>query len=309
MFSKKKTECRVCGYRFTPERENIYTAEEPRSMADMLTKAPTRFSAVDCPVCGCQIALAIRVPRALTFRLLRNSTTRTQRKRRAAKMKIKSIAAICKKNKNIAIFERYSDDGDILTQYIGDGSAVYPVVGLPQLDKESLLTIFDVPEKDRDNYFVKTLGVPAGISFEDTDETERHVEREGISIIYSGRTLKPIRTTRGLVFIESRYLSPVADVLDVLELYERRTAEGTPYIVAKAGFLLQAVIMPYDVINQQFVESLQDLTRECEFSLSEKERREREARDRFTFTEPEQCSLNVDPDTGEVVEESEVADE
>ena len=192
-------------------------------------------------------------------------------------MKIKSIAAICKKNKNIAIFERYSDDGDILTQYIGDGSAVYPVVGLPQLDKESLLTIFDVPEKDRDNYFVKTLGVPVGISFEDTDETERHVEREGISIIYSGRTLKPIRTTRGLVFIESRYLSPVADVLDVLELYERRTAEGAPYIVAKAGFLLQAVIMPYDVINQQFVESLQSLTRECEFSLSEKERREREA--------------------------------
>ena len=63
MFSKKKTECRVCGYRFTPERENIYTAEEPRSIADMLTKAPTRFSAVDCPICGCQIALAIRVPR------------------------------------------------------------------------------------------------------------------------------------------------------------------------------------------------------------------------------------------------------
>lgn len=79
-------------------------------------------------------------------------------------MKIKSIAAICKKNKNIAIFERYSDDGDILTQYIGDGSAVYPVIGLPPLDAESLLTIFDVPEKDRDNYFVKTLGVPAGIS-------------------------------------------------------------------------------------------------------------------------------------------------
>lgn len=125
-------------------------------------------------------------------------------------MKIKSIAAICKKNKNIAIFERYSDDGDILTQYIGDGSAVYPVVGLPPRFLESLLTIFDVPEKDRDNYFVKTLGVPAGISFEDTDETERHVEREGISIIYSGRTLKPIHTTRGLVFIESRYLSPVA---------------------------------------------------------------------------------------------------
>ena len=52
MFSKKKTECRVCGYRFTPERENIYTAEEPRSALEMLTAAPTRFSAVDCPICG-----------------------------------------------------------------------------------------------------------------------------------------------------------------------------------------------------------------------------------------------------------------
>lgn len=220
-------------------------------------------------------------------------------------MKIKSIAAICKKNKNIAIFERYSDDGDILTQYIGDGSAVYPVVGLPQLDKESLLTIFDVTEKDRDNYFVKTLGVPAGISFEDTDETERHVEREGISIIYSGRTLKPIRTTRGLVFIESRYLSPVADVLDVLELYERRTAEGTPYIVAKAGFLLQAVIMPYDVISQQFVDNLKRLTEQCALSLDLREREKALAR----AAEPEQFSLNVDPATGEIVEdESEVAD-
>lgn len=307
MFSKKKTECRVCGYRFTPERENIYTAEEPRSALEMLTAAPTRFSAVDCPICGCQIRLADRAPR-IDLPAITEQHDADAEETEGGEVKIKSIAAICKKNKNIAIFERYSDDGDILTQYIGDGSAVYPVIGLPQLDKESLLTIFDVPEKDRDNYFVKTLGVPAGISFEDTDETERHVEREGISIIYSGRTLKPIRTTRGLVFIESRYLSPVADVLDVLELYERRTAEGMPYIVAKAGFLLQAVIMPYDVINQQFVESLQDLTRECEFSLSEKERREREARDRFTFTEPEQCSLNVDPDTGEVVEESEVAD-
>lgn len=69
MFSKKKTECRVCGYRFTPERENIYTAEEPRSMADMLTKAPTRFSAVDCPVCGSKSRWR-SARRALTFRLL-----------------------------------------------------------------------------------------------------------------------------------------------------------------------------------------------------------------------------------------------
>lgn len=63
MFNRKKTECGVCGYRFIPTKENIYTAEEPRTMFETISKAPTRFSAVDCPRCGCQIPLAIRVPR------------------------------------------------------------------------------------------------------------------------------------------------------------------------------------------------------------------------------------------------------
>ena len=62
MFQKKK-KCHVCGYRFKPKKEEVYTAEYPRYVADMLTIAPTRFSAVDCPVCGCQIALAFRAPR------------------------------------------------------------------------------------------------------------------------------------------------------------------------------------------------------------------------------------------------------
>ena len=213
-------------------------------------------------------------------------------------MKIKNIAAICKKNKYAVIYERYTEGG--VVQYIGDGAATYPVTGLPALDKESLLTIFDVPEKQRE-----VAGIPSEISFEDMDANEKPVEREAISIAYSGRTLKPLQTRRGLVFIESRYLSPVSDILDVLELYERITPGGTPYIVAKAGFLLQAVIMPYDVISQQFVDNLKRLTEQCVLSLDLREREKELAR----AAEPEQYSLNVDPATGEIVEdESEVAD-
>ena len=117
--------------------------------------------------------------------------------------------------------------------------------------------------------------------------------------------LKQLQTRRGLVFIENRYLSPVSDILDVLELYERITPRGTPYIVAKAGFLLQAVITPYDVISQQFVDNLKRLTEQCVLSLDLREREEELAR----AAEPEQYSLNVDPATGEIVEdESEVVD-
>lgn len=62
MLTKKKT-CGVCGYRVTPTKEAIYIAEEPRGFTEALTKPPTRFNAMDCPRCGCQIPLAIRVPR------------------------------------------------------------------------------------------------------------------------------------------------------------------------------------------------------------------------------------------------------
>ena len=107
-------------------------------------------------------------------------------------MKIKNIAAICKKNKYAVIYERYTEGG--VVQYIGDGAATYPVTGLPALDKESLLTIFDVPEKQREDWFVQVAGIPSEISFEDMDANEKPVEREAISIAYSGRTLKPLQT-------------------------------------------------------------------------------------------------------------------
>lgn len=83
----------------------------------------------------------------------------------------------------------------------------------------------------------------------------------------------------------------MSDYMDVLELYERFTLSGTPYIVAKAGFMFQAVIMPYDAINTQFVKRLQELAEQCAVSL---DLREREAADDL-------AQFRVDPSTGEVV--------
>jgi hypothetical protein len=91
-------------------------------------------------------------------------------------MKIKSIATICKKNKQVVLFNRYSDSGT-LSQYIGDGNTVYPISGLPELDEESILTIFDVPEKQREDWLVRYRDIPEGISFEDTDATKKIIEQ------------------------------------------------------------------------------------------------------------------------------------
>lgn len=210
-------------------------------------------------------------------------------------MKIKNIASICKKSKNITIFERH--DRQEIMQYIGDGFAAYPAAGLPELEEETLLTIFDVPEKDRDKYHIHTAAIPGGLNFADLDEGESVVERENVSINYGGRILLPLRTRGGLVFIDSCYLKPVSDVLDVLELYERTTSAGVKYIVAKAGFLLQAVIMPCDVIDDKFVDLLHALSSDCHLTLEEKKRAAR----REHAYDPQQFTMNVDPGTGELL--------
>lgn len=220
-------------------------------------------------------------------------------------MKIKSIAAICKKSKRVVLYSKRNIEGDIVQQYISDGSAVYPVYGLPALDEESILTIFDIQEKQREDWFVKDADIPDGINFEDMDSSEQIIERAGLSIVYAGKTLKPLQTRHGLIFMESRYLAPISDVLDVMELYERATPGGEPYIVAKAGFLLQVVIMPCDVISAQFVQRLQELTRQCAVSLDLREQeRERQA------AAESAGQFKVDPETGAIIEpESEAGDD
>ena len=86
-------------------------------------------------------------------------------------MKIKSIAAICKKSKVIYLYtkrEEYS-----VMQYIGDGSTAYPLDGVPELDAQSIMTIFDIPEKQRDDWFIKEQDLPEGINFGDMDFSEK----------------------------------------------------------------------------------------------------------------------------------------
>lgn len=222
-------------------------------------------------------------------------------------MKIKSIAQICKKNKTVHLCDHSEDGQDNASQWIGDGHALYPISGLPYLDEENVYTIFDVPEKQRDGWYFKHTPMPEGICFDDTAHGEQMIESGNLSIVYAGRTLKPLRTRRGLVFIESRYITPLVDVLGVMELYERETPSGRTYIATKAGFLLLAVIMPYDIISADFVKRLEELTRQCAFALRANEQRQpaaAEEQEQFMF-----AGVPVDRETGEILSNPEEPEE
>ena len=50
------------------------------------------------------------------------------------------------------------ESGGAVSQYIGTGAALYCITGLPELDEESVLTLFDVPAKQRDDWMVVQTG-------------------------------------------------------------------------------------------------------------------------------------------------------
>ena len=162
-------------------------------------------------------------------------------------MKIKKLARLCSARKRIQLF-----DGETV-QYIGDGSAVYPVWGMPELDKESLMVVFDIPEKKQKDFFISREPAPESINLKDLDETEQLVERLGFEM--DGMVL--LRTGKGLAMIAGKYLAPIEDE-ENLELYERTGKDGAQYIAAKAGFDLLALISEVQV-TAEFVDKLADL--------------------------------------------------
>ena len=209
-------------------------------------------------------------------------------------MKIKSIAAICKKSKVIYLYtkrEEYS-----VMQYIGDGSTAYPLDGVPELDAQSIMTIFDIPEKQRDDWFIKEQDLPEGINFGDTDFSEKWMEQEKIQIVQSGKVLKAMRSSQGVILIDSKYLAPVMDTSEVMEFYERVTPSGQRYVVIKAGFLLQAVVFPVTV--GKIAEDLQSIAEGIRMGTEYEKMRASVIRPQEEET---QIRLSVDSETGEVL--------
>lgn len=163
-------------------------------------------------------------------------------------MKLKKVASLCGKTKMFCLYDRAERD-DVVSQWLGDGYAIYPITGLPYMDEENIYSMFDISAKQQEKIIFRHGPAPEGINLDDVDPTERRLSDDGLSVVYDGGILKPLQTRNGISFIQNKYLSPLEDVIEMVQLYERATPQGTPYIVAKTGFFLAAVIMPYSVIN------------------------------------------------------------
>lgn len=167
-------------------------------------------------------------------------------------MKIKKIEALCKADKRIILY-----DGDRV-QWIGNGCAAYPLHNMPVLDETNVFTLFDVAEKDREKYYLRSEELPVALDFNDSSDTEVMLDRVPIDLYISGHGVAPYVGSSGIIFVETRYLAPFIKQEGGFELYERFTKIGKPYIAVKSGLFLVGVIMPSNgIITSDFIKNLE----------------------------------------------------
>ncbi|WP_288970949.1 hypothetical protein [uncultured Ruminococcus sp.] len=182
-------------------------------------------------------------------------------------MKISKLKKICNKEaKTISYFYNENDN----SLWIGSGSAIYPLYGMPNMNtSEQLLTLFDINESDRENWRCKQLP-PA-------------IESSIVMNIASCTTGKMIDRRSTFVAMLSEYqifsgtekvhICPKA-FLEVIDDYEILTYYSIDdMIIVKAGLLTLGVLCEtHGVVTQELlndINSMHDMlqevfNRECE---------------------------------------------
>lgn len=184
-------------------------------------------------------------------------------------MLIKNLAAMCRKRLFIVMF---SDKRNGI-QWIGDGTSVFPMHGIPELDDEQIKFLFDIPEEKREKCIVSHMG-EIGDMFDVSDSAaDNEVIVMKPAMMINGKLLCPVSTSAGIAFFNPELLTPIRDCPDA-KLYERYDPEARLYFVAKSGMLVEAVIMPSKPDAKELLDNLNKITRELTAQVETEETEE-----------------------------------
>ncbi len=146
------------------------------------------------------------------------------------------------------------------TQWIGDGQSLFPLYNSPIFTKETLLGTYDVPDEKQSEISYREIENFERVSLDDYLEEDIETERLSIVLNVYGYNLNVYLADGKIYFIDRKYLS----VFDEKEIYlfGRRSADGNMCFVAKAGFVIMGIIMPVDIVSENFVRDLEMLCTE-----------------------------------------------
>ena len=178
-------------------------------------------------------------------------------------MKIKKAFETCKKQGIIYIFRNELDE-----QYLSDGSAIYPVFDLPILNEDYICRLYDITDSQRNKIVFNIFKGMPEINVSDSSEIETPAAMWDITLNYNGTTIIPIATDEGVMFINSIYFKPFADMpQNEMQITKRVDERATPYFCIKFGLLAYGFIYPTKIVDIEFVEKIKKLYEQSKIIL------------------------------------------
>lgn len=182
-------------------------------------------------------------------------------------MKMKALVKLCKNAGRV--MAATDDEG---TQWLGDGRCLFPLYGMPLFSQESFCKIFEITEKQQEKIIFRLgEGVPAMVETTDACDEERMIQEINIRLGTEKGNVIPYMTRGGVRFMDTDYMTPLADIKDELTVYERMSKSGNVYFAVKVGFMLKAIILPTDILDRKFVEQISELASQCQIAFFSKD--------------------------------------
>ena len=190
-----------------------------------------------------------------------------------ATMKTQALMRMCKKKKTARIIT----DENTNAQWIEVVGNVYPLDGMPYMDKETLLTMMDVPEDKKAEYSIGEVPLtPSAERWTANNEGSDHPAKKGpITIAMDGEVYRPVYTCGGVVLVPEASFGPVKDSEDTHELFSREIG-GNTWVLVKNGFLLQAAIGRAIIRNAEVADCLHDVACHVSQEIAKKQKEELE---------------------------------
>ncbi len=182
-------------------------------------------------------------------------------------MKLKTVLQLLKAKRRIILYD--SND----CQWIGDGSAAFPLYGLPPMKTDNLRSLLDVSEKQFAQINVSSENMP--FSTEDNVIDETMLTRCETTIGYRGYELIPLTSGTKIYYIQSGYIKPFGNNDDI-SFDLRIMKNGGECIAVKEGFFLRGVVAPDDVVTDEFISALNKIYSMSRDVMSEKRDIERQ---------------------------------
>lgn len=176
-------------------------------------------------------------------------------------MKLKQIEKLCKSAGRIRLYdelppEDYDEEYGKPRQWMSDGTAAYPLDGVPYLDQDAVYAIFDIDTKKADKLLlIHEYALPTGISFADQSKEDTPLEPVNFKMSLGGDELALFRDVNGgLVVIRADYRKPF-DSWKECECFKRLNRDGEPFVAVMSGCILRGLIGTYK-ISEDLVETL-----------------------------------------------------